>query len=54
LIWLGDVIEMFNWWVRLLSGLLAGCACARQIYSLLDLGFGRYRGLGHHISDDHC
>jgi hypothetical protein len=34
LIWLGDVIEMFNWWVRLLSGLLAGCA--RQIYPLLD------------------
>ena len=35
----GDVIGSFNWWARLLSGLLAGCAFARQVYPLLDRGF---------------
>jgi len=35
----GDVIGSFNWWARLLSGLLAGCAFARQAYPLLDRGF---------------
>jgi uncharacterized membrane protein len=35
----GDVIGSFNWWVRLLSGLLASCAFVRQVYPLLDRGF---------------
>jgi uncharacterized membrane protein len=35
----GDAIGSFNWWARLLTGLLAGFAFVRQVYPLLDRGF---------------
>ena len=35
----GDAMGSFNWWARLMSGLLAACAFVRQIYPLLDRGF---------------
>lgn len=35
----GDAIGSFNWWLRLLTGLLAGFAFVRQVYPLLDRGF---------------
>jgi uncharacterized membrane protein len=34
----GDAIGSFNWWARLLTGLLAGFAFVRQVYPLLDRG----------------
>src|SRR5262245_23134773 len=34
-----DAIGSFNWWVRLLTGLLVGFAFVRQVYPLLDRGF---------------
>ncbi|HRG56188.1 MAG TPA: hypothetical protein PLG56_09130 [Lacunisphaera sp.] len=35
----GDTIGSFNWWARLLTGLLASFAFVRQVYPLLDWGF---------------
>ncbi|MEO7911904.1 MAG: hypothetical protein ABIV47_19850 [Roseiflexaceae bacterium] len=35
----GDALGSFNWWARLLTGLLASAAFVRQIYPLLDCGF---------------
>ena len=35
----GDALGSFNWWARLLTGLLASATFARQIYPLLDRGF---------------
>ena len=35
----GDAIGSFNWWARLLTGLLASLAFVRQVYPLLDRGF---------------
>ena len=34
----GDVIGSFNWWLRLVTGLLAGFAFVRQVYPYLDRG----------------
>lgn len=34
----GDALGSFNWWARLLSGLLASAAFVRQVYPLLDRG----------------
>ena len=35
----GDAVGSFNWWARLLTGLLAGFAFVWQVYPLLDRGF---------------
>jgi uncharacterized membrane protein len=35
----GDALGTFNWWLRLLTGLLAGVAFAWQVYPHLDHGF---------------
>jgi hypothetical protein len=35
----GDALGSFNWWARLLTGLLASAAFVRQVYPLLDRGF---------------
>jgi uncharacterized membrane protein len=35
----GDAIGSFNWWMRLITGLLAGFAFVRQIYPYIDRGF---------------
>jgi uncharacterized membrane protein len=35
----GDAIGSFNWWMRLLTGLLAGFAFTRHVYPHLDRGF---------------
>lgn len=37
--YVGDAIGSFNWWARLLSGLLAGFAFTWQVYPYLDRGF---------------
>lgn len=43
----GDMIGSFNWWMRLLTGLLAGFATACLLYPLLQLGFSEMEnGLG--------
>jgi hypothetical protein len=34
----GDALGSFNWWLRLLTGLLAGFAFVRQVYPYLDRG----------------
>lgn len=39
----GDLIGSFNWWARLLTGLVAGFAFTRQVYPYLD---DRFRALG--------
>ena len=35
----GDALGSFNWWARLITGLVAGFAFAFQVYSQLDQGF---------------
>lgn len=37
--YVGDAIGSFNWWMRLLTGLLAGFAFTWQVYPHLDRGF---------------
>lgn len=37
--YVGDMIGSFNWWARLLTGLLAGFAFTWQVYPHLDHGF---------------
>lgn len=35
----GDAVGTFNWWMRLITGVVASCAFVRQVYPHLDRGF---------------
>lgn len=37
--YIGDALGSFNWWARLLTGLLASATFVRQVYPLVDRGF---------------
>lgn len=40
----GDAVGSFNWWLRLITGLVAGFAFVRQVYPHLDRGFAILAG----------
>ena len=48
----GDTVGTFNWWARLLTGLLAGFAFVWQVYPLLDRGFAAMARTQHQVGYD--